>query len=79
MDWEYAYNYWRKAFVEGCEGAFIKEDFDNWFRANSDPQTYHLGYFPVIDRPGSPEHFSSEMRQAFSSMLSACASGKFNA
>ena len=77
MDFEYAYNYWRKAFVESSDGYFDKEDFDKWFRNDAQHITDSFGYFPTIDDPGSKEHFDVLARQTFITMLKACADGRF--
>lgn len=78
-NFEYAYNFWRKAFVESSGGHFTKADFDKWFRAGAKPVANSLGYFGTVevDSPGSKEHFNQAVRQAFIDMLDACADGRF--
>ncbi len=77
MDFEYAYNYWRKTFVASSDGHFTNKDFDKWFRNGVNHPTDALSYFGVIDNPGSKEHFDLQMRQSFISMLQACEDGRF--
>ncbi|WP_372522825.1 hypothetical protein [Sulfuricaulis sp.] len=77
MEFEYAYNYWKKSFVDSSDGHFTKQDFDKWFRNGARHATDALGFFPTVDSPGSKEHFDILMRQGFISMLEACADGRF--
>lgn len=77
MEWEHALNYWRKVFTEEADGHFTKSDFDEWFRNGADLKTYSVGYFSLIDEPGSADHFSVAMRTAFIQMLQACVAGRF--
>jgi hypothetical protein len=77
VDWDYAYNYWRKVFTESCDGKFSKADFDEWFRNGSEHASDSMSYFATVDVPGSKEHFDIEMRTAFINMLQACAEGRF--
>ena len=51
MEFEYAYNYWRKIFVDGSDGHFNKDDFDKWFRNDAQHVSDAFGYFPTIDNP----------------------------
>lgn len=77
MNLEHAYNYWRKGFVDSSGGHFAKKDFDKWFRNGAKHSSDALGFFPIIEDPGSKEHFDVLMREAFSAMLEACAKGAF--
>jgi hypothetical protein len=77
MEFEYAYNYWRKVFVESSDGHFTNKDFDKWFRNGSKQVSNSLGYFGTVEELGSKEHFDLQMRIAFISMLEACADGIF--
>jgi len=77
MDWEYAYNYWRKAFIERSEGRFTRDDFDQWFRNGAQHASDSLGYFGTTPEPGSNEDFELTKRVAFIDMLKACADGQF--
>lgn len=77
MDFAYAYNFWRKVFVERSEGHFSNEDFDRWFMNGAKPVADSITYFGTVEEPGSKEHFHEEMRVAFIDMLEACAEGRF--
>lgn len=70
VDYEYAYNYWRKVFVDASDGHFRNRDFDQWFR--------HYPFAVANPRPGSKEHFDQLALTAFNQMLEACAAGRFS-
>ena len=75
MDHVYAYNYWRKAFVEEND-FWDKEDFDEWFRHGADATEANPGHFGIVE-PGSKEHFNQSIRMSLIAMLHACARGDF--
>lgn len=78
-NFQHAYNYWRKVFVETSDGRFSNEDFDRWFRGGAKPVADSFGYFGTVevDNPGSKEHFNQVVRQAFIDMLNACSDRRF--
>ena len=78
-NFQHAYNYWRKVFVEASDGHFSKEDFDKWFLAGAKPVAGSFGYFGTVevDNLGSKEHFNQVLRQAFIDMIEACEDGRF--
>jgi len=77
VDPVYAYNYWRKVFVDSSDGKFTSRDFDKWFRNGSNLATDKMTYFPTNQTPGSKEHFDVLMRTALIQMLEACSDGHF--
>jgi hypothetical protein len=68
VDFEHAYNYWRKIFADKSS-AWDKSDFDNWFSAGS---KLPLSFFESGLKEGSKEHFNQLIKEAFIEMLSAC-------
>lgn len=76
----YAYNYWRKVFVENSNRHFTASDFDKWFLAGADPEKSSLTFFNVSEEvpEGSREHFNQALRQSFIAMIEASADGRFN-
>ena len=78
-NFEYAYNFWRKVFVDSADGLFSKGDFDKWLRGGAKPIASSLEYIGTVDvdMPGSKEHFDQLIRMVFVDMLNACAEGRF--
>ena len=77
MDWHYAYNFWRRIFVDSSKGRFTEADFDQWFHNGSMSDDRPIGLVPVGGQYDQQSHFFNTNRAAFAAMLDACAEGRF--